>query len=319
VRFAVPCFWYVDLPERYGSGQAYSLSNYSLEYAMSFPSAIDDMWERGGIKIDMVLVKRPHPSISMRDYVTDSYSEADHYRIVSIEEQVINNQEALFVTTDSSTFGPGQYYMLTVSDEAFLIFSPSPGSHQHPDVQAILHSITLDPDIDVQLPEFSPGFPIEGVIPDCKGANQLEALLTGPKSIAMGSGEPVTVHFAMVNRTDQELYLLKWLTPFEGIAGEIFRVMRDGHPVPYHGILASRGDPSPESYLYIEPKGAIAIEVNLSEAYNFSQPGSYTIAFKSPHSSSIVENETDFATSLEELGLVIIPSNEITIEIVLEN
>ena len=318
-RFAAPCFWHVHFPEGTGLGQAYSIRNHSLEYAMSFPPDIDDMWERGGIKIDMVIVKRLHPSISMRDYVTDSRSEADDYRIVSIEELVINNQDALMVTTDSSTFGTGQYYMFTLSDEAFLIFSPSPGSHQNPDVQAILHSITLDPDVDIHLPDFSPGFPIEGVIPDCKGANRLEALMAGPKSIAWGSGEAIKVHFALVNMTDQTLYILDWLTPFEGIAGNIFQVTRNGNPIPYRGILVSRGDPTPDSYLMIKPKGAITIEVNLSEVYDFSQPGSYTVAYKSPHSSSIVESEADFATSLEELGLVIIPSNEITIEIVLED
>ena len=127
------------------------------------------------------------------------------------------------------------------------------------------------------------------------------------------------MHFALVNLTEQELCVLKWLTPFEGVAGNIFRVVRDGQPVPYQGILVSRADPTPESYILIKPKGAITIEANLSEAYDFSRPGSYTIAFKSPHSSSLASSESEFAKSLDDLGLVVIPSNEITVEIVMED
>jgi hypothetical protein len=316
-RFAVPCFWHVGFPESYGSGQAYSIKNYSLAYALSFPPDIDDMWDRGGIKIDIVFPKRVHRSISMLDYINQSQRENPDSRLVSIEELTINDQEALLVTTESS-FGSGQFVIFTLSDEAFMIFSPSPGAHQSPDVQAILKSITMEPDIALNLPDFSPGAPIEGVITDCRGANQLEALLAGPQSIPWAGGEPVTIYFALVNLTDQELYLLNWLTPFEGIAGDIFRVERDGQPVSYHGILASRGDPSPEAYMVIEPKGALTTEVNLSEIYDFSRPGSYEVAFKSPHTSSIAQTTDDFAKTLDELGLVLIPSNEIVIEIVLE-
>lgn len=169
------------------------------------------------------------------------------------------------------------------------------------------------------MPDFSPGTPIEGLITDCKGANLLKALLEGPKSITWGGGEPVKVYFALVNVTDQELYILNWLTPFEVIAGDIFWIELDGQPVSYHGILTSRGDPSPESYILIEPKGAITIEVNLSRVYDFSHPGRYMIAFKSPQTSSITQTEGGFAKTMDELGPVFITSNEITVEIVLEN
>lgn len=318
-RFSIPCFWHVDFPEQYGIGQAYSIRNYSYEYAMSFPPDIHDMWERGGIKIDIVIAKRLHPSISMSEYIARSHREDPSSRIVSIEELQINDQDVLYVTTDSITFGTGHYYMFTLSDKAFLIFSPSPGSHENPDVQAILHSIIFDPDVDLILPDFYPGVPPEGVIADCRSANRLKALLVGPKSIAWGSGEAIKVQFALVNTTDQTLHILDWLTPFEGIAGNIFRVERDGQLVSYHGMLMSRGDPTPDSYLLIKPKGAITIEVNLSEVYDFSRPGRYTIAYKSPTSSSIAESEADFALTLESLGLVVIPSNKITVEIVLKD
>jgi hypothetical protein len=315
LRFAMPCYWYFDYPEKIGTGQAYYLRNYSIEYAMSFPADVDDMWERGGIKIDIVFAKRIHPSITMLDYVNRPQGENPDYKVTSIEEMVINNQEALLVTGESSTFGVWPYYLFTVSDEAFMVFTPSPGAIQNPDVQAILNSITFDPDFEIDLPDFSPSTLIEGVVSDCKGANCIKAMLSGPTSISWGSGEAVKIQFALVNVTEQDLYVLNWLTPFEGFGGDIFRVTHNGAPVPYQGPLAFRGDPTPDSYILIEARGAKMIEVNLSQVYDFSRTGIYTIAFKSPHSSSIARSEADFATTVDELSPVPIPSNEISIEI----
>jgi hypothetical protein len=317
-RFAAPCFWHVDLPDRDYRGRTISLRNYSYEYSLTFPRNDKDFWESGGIKIDIAFPKRMPQGILMEDYIAQHYGVNPDSKLISTEENVVNGQRTLLVTTES-VFGIGQFNIFELDQDVFLIFNSSPGAHQYPDVQAILHSIALDPGVDIVLPDFSPGIPIEGVITDCMGANQLEALLAGPKSITWGDGEPVKVHFALVNLTDQELYTLNWFTPFEGIAGDIFRVERDGQPVPYHGILASRGDPSPDSILLIEPNGSIITGVNLSPVYDLSRPGTYTIAFKSPHSSYVARSEANLSKTLDELGPVIIPSNEITVEIVYED
>jgi hypothetical protein len=129
------------------------------------------------------------------------------------------------------------------------------------------------------------------------------------------TGEAVKLSFTLTNNTDTSLYVLKWYTPLEGIAGEIFRVERDGQAVPYQGILATRATPSTEDYVRLEPGASASAEVNLAPAYDFSQAGEYTIAFISPRISHVARTEAEMATSLDELGPVEIPANEVTVEV----
>ncbi|MBE9507216.1 MAG: protease [Chloroflexi bacterium] len=93
--------------------------------------------------------------------------------------------------------------------------------------------------------------------------------------------EPVEIRFSLHNRTNRTLYVLTWYTPLEGIAGEIFRVTRDGDDVPYQGILAKRGDPSRDEYVALEPGTAASAVVDLAEAYDLSQAGRYHVEFAS--------------------------------------
>ena len=146
--------------------------------------------------------------------------------------------------------------------------------------------------------------------------SELAAYLKIQPSVEQGSREPIIVYFLLENHTQQGFYLLKWYTPVEGIAGDIFVVTRDGQPLPYLGPLASRADPTPESYIFVEPDKGVTAEVNIAEAYDFSQPGTYTIKFRSPRISHLVQSEAEMATTLDELGPVNIPSNEVTLEVV---
>lgn len=127
---------------------------------------------------------------------------------------------------------------------------------------------------------------------------------------------PVTLEFSLTNRSDTALYFLRWYTPLEGIAGEIFQIERDGQPIPYEGILAMRAAPTPEAYIYLQPGESVTTEVDLSSAYNFSQPGKYSIAFLSPKISHIAYSKTEMAKSVDALHLVDISSNEVSVEIV---
>jgi len=128
--------------------------------------------------------------------------------------------------------------------------------------------------------------------------------------------EPVTLKFTLQNRSDEALYFLKWYTPLEGISGKIFNIKRDGQLLPYEGILAMRADPLPDSYIHLEPGESVSAEVDLSNAYDFSQPGKYTIAFLSPNISHIAYSEAEMAKSVDDLYPVDISSNEVSMEIV---
>lgn len=149
-----------------------------------------------------------------------------------------------------------------------------------------------------------------------KGAaaeGELRAHLEIPQSLAVG--EPVKLRFFLINDTASRLYVLNWFTPLEGIGGEIFRVKRDSVAVPYQGILASRADPTLESYTMLDAGEMVSAEVDLSQAFDFSTPGTYTIEFISPRISHIARSEAEMAKTLAELGPVQLPANEVTVKI----
>jgi len=106
----------------------------------------------------------------------------------------------------------------------------------------------------------------------------LEYLLKSQESYAVGS--PVRIGFELRNLSDQTIYVLKWYTPLEGLFGNIFRVTRDGEEIPYQGPMAKRGDPGPEEYVELQPRGSVSAEVDLSAGYDLSRPGSYQLEFK---------------------------------------
>jgi hypothetical protein len=141
----------------------------------------------------------------------------------------------------------------------------------------------------------------------------LDARIEAPATLT--TGETMIVRFTLTNNSDAKLYVLKWYTPLEGIAGEIFRVERDGQIVPYEGILATRAVPSPDAYVLLEPGESVSAEVDLATAYDFSQAGEYTIQFISPRISHVAKTKTGMATSLDDLGPVAMPANAVTVEI----
>ena len=131
----------------------------------------------------------------------------------------------------------------------------------------------------------------------------------------VSSGENVQLQFTLVNESDARLYLLRWYTPLEGIAGEIFAVKRDGQMIPYQGILASRVPPTPDDYVALDAGASVSVVVDLSEGYDLSEPGEYTVKFLSPRISHVARSEAEMATTMEELGPVQIPAHEITFNI----
>jgi peptidyl-Lys metalloendopeptidase len=154
--------------------------------------------------------------------------------------------------------------------------------------------------------------------PPAKGQNaspetDLEAVLEMPAMLS--SGAPVVLTFTLINHTDASLYVLKWYTPLEGLAGEILSVERDGQAVPYQGILASRSIPSPEAYVLLESKGSVSATVDLSQAYDFAQAGEYTIEFLSPKISCVARTKAEMAQTMDDLGPVPMPSNPVQVTI----
>jgi hypothetical protein len=141
----------------------------------------------------------------------------------------------------------------------------------------------------------------------------LRARLAAPATLP--DGHLVELEFTLANHSETALYVLKWYTALEGLGGDIFRVERDGDPLPYEGPLAMRGDPTPDAYVFLEPGETATAAVDLAAAYDFSEPGRYTISFNSPWISHVAMTRGRMASSVDDLGPVRIPSNEVSVEI----
>jgi peptidyl-Lys metalloendopeptidase len=152
----------------------------------------------------------------------------------------------------------------------------------------------------------------ESTVRDTEGT-ELEAILEIREEVARG--EAVSVQFTLHNRTDADLSVLDWYTPLEGLAGEIFRVERDGEPVPYTGLMAKRGVPQLDEYVPIKTGESVSAEVDLTTDYDFSVPGNYTINYLSPAVSQVVSREAPMAKRQRDLGPVQIPSRSVTVRI----
>jgi heat shock protein HslJ len=157
------------------------------------------------------------------------------------------------------------------------------------------------------------------ITPDGMGSpipqeSALIATIEAPESLPTGA--VVKVRFTLTNTSSVGFFVLKWFTPLEGLAGDIFRVQRDGVDLPYRGKLVKRGPPISEDYVRIDAGGSISAEVDLAEGYDFSQAGQYTLQFRSPRLSHTAKTLGEQADSADELEMIRIPSEPVSVTIV---
>ncbi len=130
-------------------------------------------------------------------------------------------------------------------------------------------------------------------------ATTLECSLSVPPTVK--AGQPVEARFQLTNRTAQPLYVLKWRTPLEGrLLGNDFEITRDGTGIPYQGPMVKRGNPGADSYVTLAPGASVDATVELSLAYELTQPGRYRIAFRN-ELMDVAEKQADVPRSLEQL------------------
>ena len=94
------------------------------------------------------------------------------------------------------------------------------------------------------------------------------------------AGQPVMVHFRLLQRSARAVYVLSWRTPLEGLRGDDFHVTREGIEIPYRGPMVKRGNPGAKSYLTLAPGTPLEAEVDLGLAYDLGKPGKYRIEFR---------------------------------------
>jgi hypothetical protein len=91
------------------------------------------------------------------------------------------------------------------------------------------------------------------------------------------AGGPTGVRFQVINRLDKPISVLRWSTPFEGWRGTPFSVSLQGREVPYKGPMVKRGDPDLGDYMKLRAGESQIIGIDLSQAYDMSKPGLYTV------------------------------------------
>jgi peptidyl-Lys metalloendopeptidase len=88
--------------------------------------------------------------------------------------------------------------------------------------------------------------------------------------------------FTLINNSDNELSVLKWKTPLDGINSDMFNIEKEGEKSVYLGRIVKRGTPKPEDYVKLAPGESISKEFDLTNFYDISSVGNYNIQFISP-------------------------------------
>ncbi|HEY0170702.1 MAG TPA: M35 family metallopeptidase [Pyrinomonadaceae bacterium] len=91
------------------------------------------------------------------------------------------------------------------------------------------------------------------------------------------SDKAVGMGFELTNNGDQDLYVLTWYTPLEGLYSDCLSVLRDGERLPYDGVLPKRGAPTADDYVLVPAGKTVSNVVELSGAYEVSRPGDYEV------------------------------------------
>lgn len=89
------------------------------------------------------------------------------------------------------------------------------------------------------------------------------------------------VNFVLTNNSTTDRYVLKYSTPFDGIQGDLFEVIRDGVKVPYLGAVAKRAAPGKNDYFLLKAGKSYTQKFDLATWYDTSVSGDYKIRFRS--------------------------------------
>src|SRR6185437_1970426 len=87
--------------------------------------------------------------------------------------------------------------------------------------------------------------------------------------------------FTLTNNSNERVNVFKWQTPLEGIKNDMFWVKRQEEVAVYLVKLVKRSAPGPHDYITLDPKESVSTHIDISEVYDISKSGKYTIEFDS--------------------------------------
>lgn len=129
------------------------------------------------------------------------------------------------------------------------------------------------------------------------------------------AGGPTAIRFQLVNRLDKPLAMLRWNTPFEGWRGTILSVSLQGHELPYQGPMVKRGDPVSGDYMQFRAGESQIIGLDLSQAYDMSKPGHYTVKVMGGLQ-DVIQDGTPPPRPRDRFQPVELSCNELTLDVV---
>ena len=97
-------------------------------------------------------------------------------------------------------------------------------------------------------------------------------------------GGLVVVELSINNPTSDNIEVLQYLTPLEGILGEVFTVEFQGEPLDYLGPMVKRKPPTEEDWLPINANETLTAKIDISPYWDMSEAGEYTLNLTSDFS-----------------------------------
>ena len=95
------------------------------------------------------------------------------------------------------------------------------------------------------------------------------------------TGQSMEVLFYLTNGTDNPITVLPWGTPLEQqMTADRFEISLSGNGIPYSGPVVKRPAPSEDHYLTLEAGEKRETVVDLSQVYDVSASGEYTVALR---------------------------------------
>jgi peptidyl-Lys metalloendopeptidase len=87
--------------------------------------------------------------------------------------------------------------------------------------------------------------------------------------------------FTLTNNSNEKVSVLKFKTPLEGIKDDMFWVKRQEEVAVYLGKMVKRSAPKPNDYLMLDPNESVSTDLDISEVYDVSKAGNYSVEFDS--------------------------------------
>ncbi len=111
-----------------------------------------------------------------------------------------------------------------------------------------------------------------------------------------------TLEFKLTNTGKRAIKVPAWETPLTGVNANVFELFVDGKKVQYTGAQIKRTAPSASDFVVLRAGETRLVKVDLSQVYDLSQTGTYTVRFKSYLQDAQTDNGTRVANKAGHLA-----------------